>query len=257
MTEDQKQNFERLVGVIKKLLDPGGCDWDREQTHESLVPYLLEETYEVIESIETGDMEALKEELGDLMLHVIFQAELAEREGHFTLSESLKGVSDKLVERHPHVFSDAKNPKDEGMTWEQVKKKTKNRESVLDGVPKHLPSLTKARRIQEKASSVGFDWKEIEPVWAKVDEEIDELKSATDENDIEHIKEELGDVLFSLVNLARFLDIDPDASLRSTILKFENRFKKVEKVLSEKGKTVQESDLDEMDQIWNDIKKNK
>ena len=257
MTEEQRQHFQKLIDVIRRLLDPGGCDWDRAQTHESLVPYLLEETYEVIESIESGDMEALKEELGDLMLHVIFQAELAEREGHFTLSESLKGISYKLIERHPHVFSDVKNPKDEGMTWEQVKKKKKNRDSVIDGVPKHLPSLTRARRIQEKASSVGFDWKEIEPVWSKVDEEIEELKSATEENDKEHIKEELGDVLFSLVNLARFLDIDPDASLRSTILKFENRFKKVEKVLSERGKSVQESDLDEMDEIWNDIKKNK
>ena len=257
MTEEQRQNFQKLIDVIKTLLDPGGCDWDRAQTHESLVPYLLEETYEVIESIESGNMEALKEELGDLMLHIIFQAELAEREGHFTLSESLKGISDKLIERHPHVFSDAKNPKDEGMSWEQVKKKKKNRGSVVDGIPKHLPSLTRARRVQEKASSVGFDWKEIGPVWSKVSEEISELKSATEGSDKGHIKEELGDVLFSLVNLARFLDIDPDASLRSTILKFENRFKKVEKVLSERGKSVQESDLSEMDEIWNDIKKNK
>ena len=170
------EKFDDLIEVLKKLRAPGGCDWDRAQTSTSLIPYLLEETYEVIEAIEEKNTETLKEELGDLSLHIIFQAELAEEKGDFTIADALNGVSEKLIRRHPQVFGDKKNSNlaDQNKSWEKVKQKEKKRKNFLDGVPKNLPALTRARRIQEKASHVGFDWKEINPVWNKVHEEIDE-----------------------------------------------------------------------------------
>ena len=250
---DHLADFQKLIDVLESLLAPGGCEWDRKQTHQSLVPYLLEETHEVIEAIEKGDMNSLKEELGDLMLHVLFQAKLAETEGHFNISDSLKDISEKLIRRHPQVFIDDKNSSDNYLSWEQAKKKEKNRDSVLDGVPLSLPTLTRARRIQEKASSVGFDWKEIKPIWSKVHEEISELSDAITLEQKDKIQDEMGDVLFSVVNLARFLDIDPEASLRQTIRKFESRFKKVEKSF-ENSEHMTKASLDQMDKIWNQAK---
>ena len=250
---DHLADFQKLIDVLESLLAPGGCEWDRKQTHQSLVPYLLEETHEVIEAIEKGDMNSLKEELGDLMLHVLFQAKLAETEGHFNISDSLKDISEKLIRRHPHVFNDDKSSLDNNLSWEQAKKKEKKRDSVLDGVPLSLPTLTRARRIQEKASSVGFDWKEIKPIWSKVHEEISELSEAITLEQKDKIQDEMGDVLFSVVNLARFLDIDPEASLRQTIRKFESRFKKVEKSF-ENSEQMTKASLDQMDKIWNQAK---
>ena len=218
--------FEKLIDVLDVLLAPDGCDWDREQTHESLIPYLLEETYEVIEAIENRNMNALKEELGDLMLHIIFQAKLSEKEGYFNISDSLKNISSKLIQRHPHIFLDSSDNSYKKGNWESTKKKEKGRKSVLEGVPISLPSLTKAQRIQEKASSVGFDWKELPPIWDKINEEILELEEILKSKDSDRIKDELGDVLFSIVNLSRFLDIDAESALRHTIKKFEDRFKK-------------------------------
>ena len=250
---DHLADFQKLIDVLKSLLAPGGCEWDRKQTHQSLVPYLLEETHEVIEAIEKGDMNSLKEELGDLMLHVLFQAKLAETEGHFNISDSLKDISEKLIRRHPQVFNDHKSSSNNNLSWEQAKKKEKKRDSVLDGVPLSLPTLTRARRIQEKASSVGFDWKEIKPIWSKVHEEISELSEAITLEQKDKIQDEMGDVLFSVVNLARFLDIDPEASLRQTIRKFESRFKKVEKSF-ENSEQMSKASLDQMDKIWNQAK---
>ena len=250
---DHLADFQKLIDVLESLLAPGGCEWDRKQTHQSLVPYLLEETHEVIEAIEKGDMNSLKEELGDLMLHVLFQAKLAETEGHFNISDSLKDISEKLIRRHPQVFNDDKSSLDNNLSWEQAKKKEKKRNSVLDGVPLSLPTLTRARRIQEKASSVGFDWKEIKPIWSKVHEEISELSEAIILEQKDKIQDEMGDVLFSVVNLARFLDIDPEASLRQTIRKFESRFKKVEKSF-ENSEQMTKASLDQMDKIWNQAK---
>ena len=247
--------FQKLIDVLDKLLSPDGCEWDREQTHNSLVPYLLEETYEVIEAIESGDMKALKEELGDLILHVLFQAKLAEKENYFNLSNVLTDISSKLVNRHSHVFSKGENPNDGNISWEQKKKLEKDRKSVLEGVPQSLPSLTRARRIQEKASSVGFDWKKLPPIWDKINEEISELKEAIDANNPNSIKDEIGDVIFSIVNLARFLNIDSESSLRHAIKKFEYRFKEVESILESNNKTMKNSTLDEMDKIWNKVKK--
>jgi len=257
MDSDYKLEFEKLIKVLERLLSPGGCDWDRKQTHQSLIPYLLEETYEVIEAIEKKDMSSLKEELGDLMLHILFQAKLAEIEGEFNISDSLKEISTKLIDRHPNVFLPKKENKENFLSWEQAKKKQKNRNSVLDGVPLSLPTLTRARRIQEKASSVGFDWKKIKPIWDKISEEIEELHEAIDSNNRDSIQDEMGDVLFSIVNLARFMDIDPETSLRQTIRKFEFRFKEVENYFDKNKKNIKDASLEEMDSIWEQIKNKK
>ena len=248
----EEHNFLELLNVLRKLRAPGGCDWDRAQTSESLVPYLLEETYEVIESIDKQDYEGLKEELGDLCLHILFQAELAKDKGEFEIGDSLKSTSTKLINRHPHVF----NPKlNNDKSWEEAKKEEKKRESVLEGVPKALPALTRSQRIQEKAASIGFDWDASEPIWAKIKEEINELKVAHQKNDINNIKEEIGDVLFSVVNLARYLNIDAESSLRKTIVKFESRFKKIEKHFEKMNVDIKDVSLEEMDEIWEKAKK--
>ena len=250
--------FIKLLEVLRRLRAPEGCPWDREQTAESLIPYLLEETYEIIEAIEEGNAETLKEELGDLTLHILFQAELARDADHFDIADSLKHISEKLIRRHPQVFekNNSEHPKDDmNKSWEAAKQKEKQRDNILDGVPKNLPALIRARRIQEKAANVGFDWEELPPVLDKVDEEMTELKGAVALKDPENIKDEMGDVLFSLVNLSRFLDINPEDALRKTILKFETRFAQVEKELKKRGKSLTDSTLEEMDEIWNLIKK--
>tara|TARA_B000000477_G_C6077858_1_gene221815 strand:- start:302 stop:1045 length:744 start_codon:yes stop_codon:yes gene_type:complete len=239
--------FNELIKIVKKLRAPDGCDWDREQTHKSLIPYLLEETHEVIESIEDNDYDALKEELGDLMLHVIFQVDLASDKNKFSVDDVLDGINKKLVNRHLHIFSKDKNQKKEN--WETTKKKEKKRDSVLDGVPKSLPALLQSRRIQEKAASVGFDWDNNKKVLDKVDEEILELKEAIIKKD--GIDEEFGDVLFSLVNLSRHLDIDPESSLKKSTIKFIKRFKEIEKEVD-----IEKLTLDELDEIWNRNKQN-
>jgi len=261
MTEDNNQTadaFIKLLEILRRLRSPGGCPWDQKQTSKSLIPYLLEETYEIIEAIEEGDVKTLKEELGDLCLHILFQAELAREKGKFDLSDSLKHISEKLIHRHPQVFNNKKKNQsidDINKSWEEEKQKEKQRDNFLDGVPKTLPALIRARRIQEKAANVGFDWDELPPVLDKIDEEITELKEAVELKDPENIKDEMGDVLFSLVNLSRFLDINPEEALRMTISKFETRFAQVEKELKKRGKSLTDSTLEEMDEIWNTVKK--
>tara|TARA_Y100001968_G_scaffold220087_1_gene202886 strand:- start:9 stop:761 length:753 start_codon:yes stop_codon:yes gene_type:complete len=236
--------FDKLIQIVKKLRSPDGCDWDKEQTHQSLVPYLLEETHEVIEAIENKDYDSLKEELGDLILHVIFQADLASDKNKFSVQDLLDGINKKLINRHPHIFSNNSDDSYKKGSWEATKKKEKNRDSVLDGVPKSLPALLLSRRIQEKAAGVGFDWDNNSQVMGKVDEEVLELKESMVEN--KGIDEELGDVLFSLVNLSRHLDIDPELSLKRSTEKFINRFKAIEKEVD-----IEKLSLEELDQIWN------
>ena len=258
MNNSATEKFDELIKIIKRLQAPDGCPWDREQTNASLLPFFLEEVYEVIESVDNESWPELKEELGDILLHVVFQAVLAEKNGHFSINDSLDHVNEKLVRRHPHVFGDAKA--DEAFqakqNWEAEKHKEKNRKSRLDGVPKTLPALIRAQRLQQKASYAGFDWNEVEQVWDKIHEEIQELKEAQSENTKEHIAEEIGDVLFSVVNLARFLDIPAEDALRKTNKKFTDRFARVEEELKKRGKTVEESNLEEMDDIWNEVKQN-
>ena len=236
--------FNKLIEIVKKLRSPNGCDWDKEQTHQSLIPYLLEETHEVIEAIENKDYDALKEELGDLILHVIFQADLALDKNKFSVDDLLDGINKKLINRHPHIFSNNSDNSYKKGSWEATKKKEKNRDSVLDGVPKSLPALLLSRRIQEKAAGVGFDWDNNNQVLDKVDEEVSELKESMIKN--KGIDEELGDVLFSLVNLSRHLDIDPELSLKRSTEKFMNRFKAIEKEVD-----IEKLSLEELDEIWN------
>ena len=254
--EQTAKSFVELLEVLRRLRAPDGCPWDKDQTSESLIPYLLEETYEIIEAIETGNMNILKEELGDLCLHILFQAELAREDGQFNIADSLQHISTKLINRHPYVFDKNNNQSKDAINepWEITKQKEKKRKNILDGVPKNLPALLRARRIQEKAANVGFDWNDIQPVLNKVDEEISELNEVIDSGDANKIKDEMGDVLFSLVNLSRYLKINPEDALRMAISKFETRFSDVEKELKKRGKTVMDSDLKEMDEIWNDIK---
>ena len=250
--------FEELVKIVSELRAPDGCPWDREQTNQSLLPYFIEEAYELIESVDEKNWENVKEELGDLLLHVVFQGSIAEQDGKFQLVESLLTVNEKLISRHPHVFGDAQA--DEAFhakqNWEAAKHKEKGRDSRLDGVPKNLPALVRAQRLQQKASYAGFDWDKVEQVWEKIHEEILELKEAQLSNNKKHIEEEIGDVIFAVVNLARFLDISAENSLRKTNKKFINRFKKVEERIKEQGKEIDDATLEEMDSIWNEAKRN-
>ena len=250
------KEFEELVKIISRLRQPDGCPWDHDQTSQSLIPFLIEETYELIESIDEKNWETVKEELGDVLLHIVFQASIADDNKQFKLEEVLKTVNEKLVKRHPHVFNIDQGVinNDLNKEWELSKHKEKGRESRLDGVPKDLPSIIKAQRLQQKASLAGFDWDKIELVWEKIHEEILELKEAEQQNNKNHIEEEIGDVLFSIVNLSRFLEISADNALRRTNRKFINRFKKVEKGIEGKGKVMEEATLEEMDIIWNQSK---
>ena len=255
--EKTEKSFTKLLNIVRQLRGPDGCPWDKEQTHKSLLPYFLEEAYEVIEGVEAGDMNSLKEELGDVLLHVVFQADIAQKNSEFTIEDSLNHVNEKLVRRHPHVFGDKKADAafHAKQNWESAKHKEKKRKSRLDGVPKTLPALTRAQRLQEKASYTGFDWEKIGQVWDKIHEEIQELKEAQSNGNKSHIEEEIGDVIFSIVNLARFLNISAEAALRKTNRKFTTRFKAVEDELKNRGKTVEDSNLEEMDTIWNEVKK--
>ena len=250
------KEFEELVKIISRLRQPDGCPWDHDQTSQSLIPFLIEETYELIESIDEKNWETVKEELGDVLLHIVFQASIADDNKQFKLEEVLKTVNEKLVKRHPYVFNidQVVINNDINKEWELSKHKEKGRESRLDGVPKDLPSIVKAQRLQQKASLAGFDWDKIELVWEKIHEEILELKEAEEQNNKDHIEEEIGDVLFSIVNLSRFLEISADNALRRTNRKFINRFKKVEKGIEGKGKVMEEATLEEMDIIWNQSK---
>ena len=251
-----KNNLEDLINLLKKLRAPNGCEWDKQQTHDSLIPYLLEEVHEVIEAIEIKDYNLLKEELGDLLLHIVFQAELANEANQFNIYDSITNINNKLINRHPHIFSDKNNIQWEAGNWETQKQKEKKRNSILDGVPKSLPALTKAQRIQEKAASIGFDWTQIDQVFNKLYEEIDELNLAIKEKNQDDIEEELGDVLFSMVNLSRHLNINSEVSLDKSIIKFISRFKKLENHIKEKKLDFKKQSLSKLDKLWNEIKIN-
>ena len=251
------KEFEELINIVSKLRAPDGCSWDREQTSQSLIPYFIEEVYELIESVDEQNWENIKEELGDVLLHIVFQASIAADDNKFNLLSSLKTINEKLVKRHPNVFETNHKQKhsNDNKNWELAKYKEKNRDSRLDGVPKNLPSLVRAQRLQQKASHAGFDWNQVEQVWEKIHEEILELKEAQNKKNKDHIEDEMGDVIFSIVNLARFLDISADNALRRTNQKFIKRFKKVEEGIKEKGIEMEDATLKEMDSIWNYAKK--
>ena len=252
--------FDELVEVMRILQAPGGCPWDREQTHESLKPYLLEETYEAIEAIDSGSDDHLKEELGDVLMQVVFHAEIATREERFTIDDVIRGIVQKLKRRHPHVFGDVtvENSGDVMKNWEEIKRREKRERkddgSVLDGLPQSLPALIRARRIQEKVSRVGFDWDRTDEVMMKIDEELGELKEASAAQDKRAIEEELGDLLFAVANLARFVSLCPEDALRKTIDKFQRRFQYIERELPKRGLKLGEASLEEMDKLWDEVK---
>lgn len=249
-----KYSLEDLINTLKKLRAPDGCEWDRQQNHESLIPYLLEEVHEVIEAIETKNDSLLKEELGDLLLHVIFQAELASEKNKFNIYDSIENINNKLINRHPHVFSNKDNTSWQEGNWELQKQKEKKRKSILDGVPKTLPSLTKAKRIQEKAAGVGFDWEKLDQVYNKLYEEIDELNIAIKEKNTNNIEEELGDVLFSIVNLSRHINVNPEVALDKSVIKFIKRFQKLENHLVKENIDFKKQSLSDLDKLWDKIK---
>jgi MazG family protein len=246
--------FEQFVAIVRRLRRE--CPWDREQTHESIRHSLIEETYEVVEAIDTNNMEELKSELGDLFLHVIFHAVIAEQDNEFTLKDILKSISEKLVRRHPHVFGDVKAETSQQVkkNWEKLKLR-EGRNSAIEGVPKELPALLRAHRLQDKASKVGFDWERKEDAWRKVEEEVHELHRAIERNNSSQTESEFGDLLFALVNYSRFIGVNPENALRQTVEKFIQRFHYIERKLKEQGKDIHASSLEEMDTLWDEAKK--
>lgn len=248
------QSFDDLVTIMKILRKE--CPWDRKQTHESLKDLMIEEVYETIDAIDKEEYDELRKELGDLLLHVVFHSEMADEQNRFDIRDVIFGIQEKLIRRHPHVFGDVKvNSSNEvSQNWEAIKMQEKGRKSVLDGVPANLPSLLRAQRMQEKAAGVGFDWPEWEDVWSKLEEELNEFKTAIQENDQIESKKEFGDLLFSLVNVGRFFDIEAEDGLRLTNNKFQFRIQYIEKKLSEQGLTMKDVSLSDMDKLWEEAK---
>jgi XTP/dITP diphosphohydrolase len=246
--------FENLVDVVRKLRVE--CPWDKEQTHESLRYALIEEAYEVVESIDDKNLEELRKELGDLLLHVVYHSTIAEDNGEFTLPSVIQNATDKLIRRHPHVFGNAvvSGPEEVKENWEKIKL-SEGRESIVDGVPRELPALLRAFRVQDKASKVGFDWEKKEDVWKKVKEEVSELHAEATRGNHERTEDEFGDLLFAIVNYARFLHVNPEYALRRTIDKFIERFQFIETKLKEQGKDITKTSLEEMDRLWEEAKK--
>lgn len=244
----------RLVNIMDDLREK--CPWDRKQTEQTLRQMTIEETYELADAITDRDWKGIKEEIGDLMLHMVFYAKIGAEQGQFTLEEALNGISDKLVSRHPHIYGDitVKDEEEVKQNWEKLKLK-EGKKSVFSGVPVSLPAVTKATRIQEKAKQVGFEWDNREQVWEKVEEETRELKEAVELDEHAKMEEEFGDLLFSLINYARFLRIDAENALERTNKKFMARFTKMEAIALEQGKSLNEMSLAEMDAIWDLIKK--
>jgi XTP/dITP diphosphohydrolase len=254
--EEKVEAFRKLLEIMNELR--AKCPWDQKQTLESLRYLTIEETYELSDSILEKDMESIKKELGDLMLHLVFYSQIASETSAFNIGDVLNNINAKLIHRHPHIFgdvkvTDAKNVRD---NWEKIKLQEKGNKSVLSGVPKSLPAIVKAYRIQEKASGVGFDWDKPEQVWGKVMEELNELRETVEKNETPERKEdELGDLLFAIVNYARFIDVNPEDALERTNKKFIQRFQYLEERAKQNQKPLNEMTLDEMDVFWNQAKK--
>lgn len=247
------KKFEDLVDLVAILRKE--CPWDRKQTHQSIKDNLIEEAYEAIEALDNNDFDEFKKELGDLLLHVVFHSNMAKETDSFDIGEVIYALMDKLIRRHPHVF-DSKEVKDEAEVaenWENIKLK-EGKKSTLDGLPVHLPALIRAQRMQEKAANVGFDWPDWEQAWQKLDEEFAEFKEALSQNDVNASSEEFGDMLFSLVNVARYFNLVAEDSLRLTNSKFEYRFKYIESELKKQNKSLNDATLEEMDVLWDEAK---
>ena len=249
--------FERLIELVQKLRSPDGCDWDKVQTRNSLIPYFIEEVYELIESIDKKDSINIREELGDVLLHVIFQSQIASEKSDFDINDVINDINEKLIDRHPHVFEKSVllNDKTSNELWEEQKYKKKGRQSRLDGIPKILPSIISSQRIQDKASSLGFDFEDIGQVWEKLNEEIAEVKLAKKENNFKKIEGELGDLLFTVINLCRFFDVSAENALRKSNNKFIKRFQSLEEKVSNTDRAFEKYSQNELDGIWNEVKK--
>jgi MazG family protein len=260
------EKFQKLMEIMARLRAPDGCPWDREQTFDSIKPYLLEETYEVLDAVDARDWIGLREELGDLMLEAVFFAQMAAEAGHFRIEDSLDAVNEKLVRRHPHIFGTgtAKTPEEVKVRWDEIKAEEKRgaekggaEKGLLDAVPRATPALVEAAQLTSRAAGVGFDWPSAEQVLEKLDEELGELAEARAAGaPRERIEDEVGDLLFVIVNLARFLKVDPEQALRGTNRKFRERFGYVERKLKEQGRTVAGATLEEMDALWEQAKRN-
>jgi MazG family protein len=256
LSEQNGQSLPRLVEIMQRLLAPDGCPWDREQTLETLRQYVVEEAHEVVDAIDHGKPDELREELGDLLLQIVFQSELARSQGWFGPDDVVTAICEKLVRRHPHVFGDVKvsGTAEVLQHWEQLKAKEKAGRGVLDGVPKALPALLRATRVGEKAARVGFDWPDLAGAREKVNEELAELDAAVHSEDRARVEAELGDVLFSLVSVARKLDVDPEAALRGTLDRFGQRVRWVEERVKERGQDLSSLDAAELDTLWHEAK---
>lgn len=257
MKEAAAAAFGRLIALTSRLRSPGGCAWDRAQTVQTIRPHLVEEFHEVLEALDVDDDDRLRDELGDLLFLIVFIARISSESGRFTITDVIEGIDAKLRRRHPHVFGDKHAPTPEAVRshWETTKLTEAThaaRESILDGLPRDMPALLTARRLQEKAAAVGFDWEHLSDVMAKVDEELSELRSEIAAGRVEKYEEELGDLLFATVNVARTLSIDPEAALRKTNLKFRRRFAAIEERF--RGRDLRDVGLEAMDEVWNEAK---
>ena len=247
--------LERLAAIMARLRAENGCNWDRMQTHQSLMPYLIEETYEVVEAIE-HNLPALKEELGDLLIQIFFHAQIAAESGQFDIADVAADIGDKLIRRHPHVFGEPRDltPEEVRDQWETIKVDSREKESVLSGVPRSMPALLLAYRVGEKAAGVGFDWRRAREIFDKLKEEIVEFEKEFDVNDGDRMTHELGDLIFALVNLARKIGIDPEYALRRTVDRFIARFGHIEESLKRQGRKFSETSLEEMEKLWQEAK---
>ena len=249
--------FQELLNIMEKLRGERGCPWDKEQTKESLKPFILEEAYELIDAIDEGDPEKIKEELGDLLFQIVFQCQIAREGKEFEMSDIIEKIGEKMIARHPHVFGNANyKTKDEVLIhWEEQKRQEgKFRASILEGVPETLPSLLRAHRLQGRAAKVGFDWIRVDDVLKKLDEEMKEFKKALEGKQQEEIEDELGDIFFMLVNVSRFIGINPEDALRKTIAKFISRFRFIEMKAADQGRKLLDMTLEEMDKLWEEAK---
>ncbi|MBT3812775.1 MAG: nucleoside triphosphate pyrophosphohydrolase [Gammaproteobacteria bacterium] len=256
------KNMQQLLHIMQQLRNPEtGCSWDKKQDFSSLIPYTLEEAYEVVDAIERDDMQDLKSELGDLLFQVVFHAQLAEEQGLFDFEQVAAGIADKLTRRHPHVFADIvyASEAEQQLAWETLKEseraaKEVENHTILSGVAKNLPALVQCRKIQDRAANHGFDWTDIEPVYDKVLEELDEVKEAWESGDQEHIEEEIGDLLLVAVNLARHMQVEPEQALKKSTRKFSRRFEYIENKVVQSGREVKQCELEELDNLWNEAK---
>ena len=255
-------DFKKITKIVDTLMSENGCPWDKIQTRESLKPYLVEEVYETLEALDSNDPEQIKDELGDLLYQILFHAKISENRGEFNIQDVVECISKKMVRRHPHVFKEGtlETPEQVVTQWEEIKKQEKIstlRKSALDGVPKHLPGLLRAQKLQKKAAKHGFDWDKIDDVFDKLDEEVTEFKEAVLSGKEIDMTAELGDIIFVLVNIAKFKNIDAEEAVRATNNKFIKRFQHIEAEVAKSGKTLKETTLEELEQHWQDAKDNK